>query len=237
MGDGVANCQDASDETQGDDVVACADGTASRRNPEYAGQKFELCKMPNPCLPQFGQVCLNIHGRFRCICQLGMIRPPGPSIRCIPIEALPNALAQGATTNCSDLIDDLKKLYKYLGNGLKIESIRRSNEKVKDDPTDANITYQLDDQSLKICPIGQKNVDNRCIGEQIFIASFISFLELINECENSTLNDCDKNASCMDNDLSYECLCKEGYIDTSDSPKIRPGIKCRKRELLFCFFC
>lgn len=173
VGDGVANCQDASDETQVNDVVACADGTASRRNPEYFGQKFELCKMPNPCLPQFGQVCLNIHGRFRCICQLGMIRPPGPSIRCIPIEALPNALAQGATTNCSDLIEDLKKLYKYLDSGLKIESIRRSDEKVKHDPMSSNITFQLDsvpaNQSTIDCPVGHKNIDNHCIRKWIFI--------------------------------------------------------------------
>lgn len=55
---------------------------------------------------------------------------------------------------------------------------------------------------------------------------------MVNECTNSKLNDCDKNAVCMDNDLSYECLCREGYIDTSPMPSLRPGLKCRKRESL-----
>uniref|UniRef100_A0A914DR95 EGF-like domain-containing protein n=1 Tax=Acrobeloides nanus TaxID=290746 RepID=A0A914DR95_9BILA len=32
----------------------------------------------------------------------------------------------------------------------------------------------------------------------------------------------------MDNDVSYECLCKEGYIDMSVAPAVRPGVKCRR---------
>uniref|UniRef100_A0A913I4D2 EGF-like domain-containing protein n=1 Tax=Strongyloides stercoralis TaxID=6248 RepID=A0A913I4D2_STRER len=51
---------------------------------------------------------------------------------------------------------------------------------------------------------------------------------LIDECSNEKLNDCDKNAICMDNDFSYECLCREGYIDVSLSPISKPGIKCKK---------
>ncbi|KAI1731798.1 calcium-binding EGF domain-containing protein [Ditylenchus destructor] len=50
----------------------------------------------------------------------------------------------------------------------------------------------------------------------------------INECLNRTLNDCDRNARCMDNDLGYECLCPEGYIDTSQTPSHWPGRSCRK---------
>ncbi|VDO17129.1 unnamed protein product [Brugia timori] len=51
---------------------------------------------------------------------------------------------------------------------------------------------------------------------------------LVNECMSPELNDCDPNASCMDSILSYECFCNEGFIDTSISPKTRPGIKCAK---------
>ncbi len=34
----------------------------------------------------------------------------------------------------------------------------------------------------------------------------------INECLDSTLNDCDGNATCADIDGSYNCTCNEGYI-------------------------
>lgn len=53
---------------------------------------------------------------------------------------------------------------------------------------------------------------------------------MINECEDPKLNDCDENATCMDNDLSFECLCREGFIDASPKPREKPGIKCQKRE-------
>ncbi|VDM82900.1 unnamed protein product [Strongylus vulgaris] len=52
---------------------------------------------------------------------------------------------------------------------------------------------------------------------------------LVNECMNKTLNDCDPAATCMDNPLSYECLCREGYLDVSPNPVKKPGRKCMKR--------
>uniref|UniRef100_A0A7E4VMT1 EGF-like domain-containing protein n=1 Tax=Panagrellus redivivus TaxID=6233 RepID=A0A7E4VMT1_PANRE len=264
VGDGIAHCEDASDETEalGTDVIGCADGTASRRNPHYRGQTFEFCAQPNPCLPELGQVCLNIHGTWRCVCKLGMIRPPGPSIRCIPVSALPQSLAQRATTNCSELVQDLNLLYNsHFGSGLRVSKINDSDilriakdepkvhvaeihdeefsstEDVHSDvyktidesndecnPLDTNACKEIygickkskaDDAYTCGCPSGQKLIGDKC-------------LRMIDECSDSTLNDCDKNAICMDNDHSYECLCREGYIDTSDAPSIRPGIKCRK---------
>ncbi|KJH49047.1 calcium binding EGF domain protein [Dictyocaulus viviparus] len=55
--------------------------------------------------------------------------------------------------------------------------------------------------------------------------------ELIDECANSTVNDCDPNASCVDNPLSYECLCRDGYFDVSIDPVKKPGRKCIKLSL------
>ena len=34
----------------------------------------------------------------------------------------------------------------------------------------------------------------------------------VNECLNSSLNDCDVNASCMDTFGSYMCSCNDGYF-------------------------
>ncbi|ETN68362.1 hypothetical protein NECAME_05636 [Necator americanus] len=50
-----------------------------------------------------------------------------------------------------------------------------------------------------------------------------AFVTLVNECANATLNDCDPAATCMDNPLSYECLCRESYLDVSSDPIKRPG--------------
>ncbi|EYC44529.1 hypothetical protein Y032_0458g1822 [Ancylostoma ceylanicum] len=54
---------------------------------------------------------------------------------------------------------------------------------------------------------------------------------LLNECANATLNDCDPAAICMDSPLSYECLCREGYLDVSADPIKKPGRKCMKCQL------
>ncbi|PIO72505.1 calcium binding EGF domain protein [Teladorsagia circumcincta] len=51
---------------------------------------------------------------------------------------------------------------------------------------------------------------------------------LLNECADKTLNDCDPAATCMDNPLSYECLCRENFLDVSPDPVKKPGRKCIK---------
>lgn len=58
--DGTPHCQDASDETKMGDALACPDGTPSRRGPlrNKPDHRFQPCNMSNPCLREFGQVCL-----------------------------------------------------------------------------------------------------------------------------------------------------------------------------------
>ncbi|CDW57449.1 Ldl recept a and EGF CA domain containing protein [Trichuris trichiura] len=60
--------------------------------------------------------------------------------------------------------------------------------------------------------------------------------ELVDECSDRTLNDCDPGATCIDNPISYECLCKEGYLDVSPSPRKYPGRKCIPRVKSFKVF-
>ncbi|CAJ0943046.1 unnamed protein product, partial [Mesorhabditis belari] len=50
---------------------------------------------------------------------------------------------------------------------------------------------------------------------------------LIDECAKGNV-DCDPNALCMDNTHGYECLCREGYLDVSDRPTLRPGRHCKR---------
>ncbi|KAK5972270.1 hypothetical protein GCK32_014063, partial [Trichostrongylus colubriformis] len=59
-------------------------------------------------------------------------------------------------------------------------------------------------------------------------------IPLLNECSDKTLNDCDPEATCMDNPLSYECLCRENFLDVSPDPVKKPGRKCIKSLLNEC---
>ncbi|VDP44535.1 unnamed protein product [Soboliphyme baturini] len=47
--------------------------------------------------------------------------------------------------------------------------------------------------------------------------------EIVNECQNPSLNNCSRFADCTDLEVGYECHCREGYHDQSPS---MPGRKC-----------
>ena len=49
-----------------------------------------------------------------------------------------------------------------------------------------------------------------CICVAVILTLF-SFCSDINECELSSLNDCDENADCIDTIGSYNCSCNSGY--------------------------
>lgn len=40
----------------------------------------------------------------------------------------------------------------------------------------------------------------------------VSFSTDVDECSNSTLNDCDINASCTDTIGGFQCECGDGYV-------------------------
>ena len=46
---------------------------------------------------------------------------------------------------------------------------------------------------------------------EIYITHQLNAVD-VNECLNSSLNDCDMNASCMDTFGSYVCSCNDGYL-------------------------
>uniref|UniRef100_A0A914C217 Uncharacterized protein n=1 Tax=Acrobeloides nanus TaxID=290746 RepID=A0A914C217_9BILA len=51
---------------------------------------------------------------------------------------------------------------------------------------------------------------------------------ITNECESPNLNDCHRNAKCINTPGGYECRCKNPYHD--EGPKDRPGRICRYNE-------
>lgn len=180
----------------GTDIIACADGTASRKNLKYINQTFPFCGVPNPCLPELGQVCLVLHGTWRCVCKLGTIKPPGPSIRCIPVEALPQSLANRATTNCSELIEDLNLLYNnHFGSGLRIEAITKKTEAVtKKQRDDIKSVENVDTDFSKD---SQPEVYKR--------------FEDDGGCDPNNQNACKNiNGTCVKSENGYKCDCKKG---------------------------
>ena len=57
-------------------------------------------------------------------------------------------------------------------------------------------------------------ITESCVCTAICIAvlqTLFSFCSDINECELSSLNDCDENADCIDAIGSYNCSCNPGY--------------------------
>ena len=54
--------------------------------------------------------------------------------------------------------------------------------------------------------------NNRITSGTRVLLNFLSSNQDINECLDSSLNDCDMNASCMDTFGSYMCSCNDGYF-------------------------
>lgn len=57
-------------------------------------------------------------------------------------------------------------------------------------------------------------------------------LKLINECSTATMNNCDKNAKCLDRPVGYTCRCNPGFVDISTGGARRPGRNCTKGEFV-----
>ena len=58
---------------------------------------------------------------------------------------------------------------------------------------------------------------------------------MTDEC-SSGKHDCHPNAICVDTDESFICMCRDGFLDKSPSPKTKPGRVCEQR-LLTSSFC
>lgn len=57
---------------------------------------------------------------------------------------------------------------------------------------------------------------------------------VINECQNETLNDCDKiNGECVDTLDSFVCRCRQGYFDVVPS---KPGRQCTNGTVVHHYF-
>lgn len=73
---------------------------------------------------------------------------------------------------------------------------------------------------------------HRCTFSKIITtpSDLTSMLTVINECDSPNLNDCDRNANCVDTPGGYECKCKSPFLD--EGPPQHPGRICRLNECL-----
>nr|CDQ06675.2 BMA-MUP-4 [Brugia malayi] len=161
-----------------------------------------------------------VGGATHCVCKKGTIRPQG-SPRCV-LEPLLQQYLNNIIGNCTEIQKDLIEVYG--------EKISFSNDSPR--LTYARKETECDPKSKIPCKgygeicLPDLSGRHRCTCANN--GTRMDSICLVNECMSPELNDCDPNASCMDSILSYECFCNEGFIDTSISPKTRPGIKCAK---------
>uniref|UniRef100_A0AC35TFU5 EGF-like domain-containing protein n=1 Tax=Rhabditophanes sp. KR3021 TaxID=114890 RepID=A0AC35TFU5_9BILA len=78
------------------------------------------------------------------------------------------------------------------------------------------------------CKTSNSTSTCQCTLPSLFNPLSTKCVEPIDECSKKELNNCDSNAICLDNDFSYSCLCREGFIDVSLSPITMPGIRCKR---------
>ncbi|KAK6743395.1 hypothetical protein RB195_010571 [Necator americanus] len=250
VGDDIWDCEDGSDElfnvTHNE---TCPDGTKRRQgaNSVLIGE-LQLCTDSRLCHSHLGEICIVVGGSWRCVCQRGSVRLPGAS-RCIPTSEV-EAYMKNPLLNCSERRKELHlrfngsqgflaKLAKPLSPRVDIRRapITRKLQKAATYST-AQVTAPTDTQTVVArrtsspsgangalcgrndsgfcdCPPTSTPINGVCV-------------PLVNECANATLNDCDPAATCMDNPLSYECLCRESYLDVSSDPIKRPGRRCMK---------
>uniref|UniRef100_A0A914WNJ8 EGF-like domain-containing protein n=1 Tax=Plectus sambesii TaxID=2011161 RepID=A0A914WNJ8_9BILA len=277
FGDGVNDCADGSDErgNSSTSIATCPDGTVPRNGSIVAPQPLPGPPMipcsatqPNTCKSELGEMCLVIGGAPRCMCQMGLIRPPG-SVKCMPPPMLRELDKKNNTSTKSGSSNKVTSTRRAQGsttsqaagtpsanpNPLTLRNVpsatsSRPSSTVKPVPKKASDTDSLpvlrDGENATVSKSTCDPKDNRsCPGTNEFCTELSAnvfgctcgrnftrdptggvCVGLVDECSDPLLNDCDPNAVCMDNALSYECLCKEGFIDMSEVPRVRPGKTC-----------
>ncbi|KAI6176945.1 hypothetical protein M3Y97_00853800 [Aphelenchoides bicaudatus] len=242
VGNKIADCADSSDELPQQSHSVCPDGLPSR---DSSSENFvtEFCvNSTHKCSAASGEVCIVFNGKQHCLCKYGYFRAPA-TLRCVPNSLLPHFL-NSENTNCTRLLDDLNKAFPTLFR--RVDTPSRKKPKARGVKTSPSIddngilnayetAISLDECNPKVknscsgsgevcdqtanggyackCETGRNLINGKCV-------------ENVNECLNG--NDCDPNAICIDNEIGYECLCRAGYIDTSPTPSLRPGLKCSK---------
>ncbi|XGW15974.1 hypothetical protein V3C99_001438 [Haemonchus contortus] len=241
VGDGFWDCEDGTDElfnvTRG---KYCEDGSLRRNgaNSLLVGE-LQLCTDSSLCHRKFGEICVVVGGSWRCVCQRGSVRLPG-STRCIPITEVDSYLRE-PIPNCTRARQELRTRFDtssgLLGKLVRAVPYQKGVRRAPSSPKPQAILVPqavaaMNDGEVNHHRSGRHETDVTCSGNSSCACSPSSTwfngtcIPLLNECGDKALNDCDPNATCMDNPLSYECLCRENFLDVSPDPVKKPGRKC-----------
>ncbi|KRZ75495.1 Transmembrane cell adhesion receptor mua-3, partial [Trichinella papuae] len=210
------DCLDGSDEPLANgylDDMHCARETISQRRKQHEPSFLVVSTFPcnqdkmKHCRDELNEICLIINGIPQCACRPGYIRLPYTDQCYMTNDAIWKSsptveLIYDQKVSVSNFTNTSEANFcaMYLNNSCNGENEMCSK---------VNGIYGCS------CKIGYARhpKSKLCI-------------PLVDECADPKLNDCDPTATCMDNPISYECLCKEGYLDVSPKPRKYPGRKC-----------
>uniref|UniRef100_A0A183ITS3 EGF-like domain-containing protein n=1 Tax=Soboliphyme baturini TaxID=241478 RepID=A0A183ITS3_9BILA len=172
------------------------------------------------CKANSNEICIMILGKPTCACRRGFTRIRGRT-DCLPTE--PVYVWAAASTNAEQ-----GQKRPYLSRDFTLRSERLCRRRDNRSCISENEICATKHGMLSCtCKAGYvRNPSNESCQIHEVHSLLCACQGLQNECEKSSTNDCDVNALCIDNPLSYECLCKEGYLDTSPLPHSLPGRSC-----------
>ncbi|KAI6183966.1 hypothetical protein M3Y97_00545400 [Aphelenchoides bicaudatus] len=200
-----------------------------------ASRKDGTCSVTDPlsCDAQKSEVCLFADGRYKCDCPKDYGRLADG--RCLLINEcnFPKLNTCPASSDCVDRdvgfecrcksgLIDLDPASPGRRCGMKLQEC--------DDPE----KHKVDCSENAKCVETDASYECRCLPGFVDLSTKYSLMpgrkcvEIVNECEDSTLHDCSAQASCTDEEDGYSCKCNAGFTDASPNLKLYPGRICNK---------
>uniref|UniRef100_F1KPJ6 Transmembrane cell adhesion receptor mua-3 n=1 Tax=Ascaris suum TaxID=6253 RepID=F1KPJ6_ASCSU len=189
---------------------------------------------PMSCDAHKKEVCLFLNGTYKCECATGYSRLPDG--RCLVINECEDRRLNDCAEN-ADCIDQAEGYTCRCRSGFADVSPpgtlgRICRERVNECANPSK--YNVDCDANAVCIDTEEDYTCRCRPGFADISSSFNRLpgrrcvEAVNECLDSSLNDCSENAICEDAKEGYICTCRKGYVDASQNVTHYPGRVCQK---------